>query len=297
MDKIIIIYYIYLPNNGRNWKSVVGVQLDDLKICEINNAELYKSELYIQISSEFCNLIDECIIFINKRIKAVIRFNLENLYEYPGLKLVYDLAKLYPECILFYMHSKGMVFTCDNKEKRNNTEKVILRNTLQLQEKAMNVFKENKNINKVGLYPAEEGFMWFNFFWVRASYFENKSSPIISDDRFYYEKYIGFEGKYNDCYSIIENRVCYFTQPNVLCNLYSLINNSTGVNIYYDKNDYIFEYGTKTDKIDITEKVLKYCLKENCIFIPSGDNNRANLFGDPLVGIVKSIFINGTEYT
>ena len=30
--------------------------------------------------------------------------------------------------------------------------------------------------------------------------------------------------------------------------------------------------------------------------IPDGDYNRDNLFGDPLDGILKSIFINGIEY-
>ena len=58
----------------------------------------------------------------------------------------------------------------------------------------------------------------------------------------------------------------------------------------------VFEYGTIHSKINITEKVNKKCLKENGIFIPNGDLNRSNLFGDPLFGTLKSIFINGIEY-
>ena len=72
--------------------------------------------------------------------------------------------------------------------------------------------------------------------------------------------------------------------------------NDTGGKHEHTFNLNVFEYGTIHTKINITEKVNKKCLKENGIFIPSGDFNRSNLFGDPLYGILKSIFINGIEY-
>ena len=48
--------------------------------------------------------------------------------------------------------------------------------------------------------------------------------------------------------------------------------------------DYKIFYGTLENKIEITEKVTSV--------IPSGDVIRANLYGDPAFGIVKSIFIH-----
>ena len=59
---------------------------------------------------------------------------------------------------------------------------------------------------------------------------------------------------------------------------------------------YTIEYGTLNQRIDIKQKVLLSCLTGNNIFIPSGDFNRANIFGDPVEKFLKSIFINGIEY-
>ena len=50
-------------------------------------------------------------------------------------------------------------------------------------------------------------------------------------------------------------------------------------------------YGTRNNSIDVLEIV-----KKNNMHIPSGDVNRAVLFGDPVPGVVKSIFINGVVY-
>lgn len=50
-------------------------------------------------------------------------------------------------------------------------------------------------------------------------------------------------------------------------------------------------YGIIDNKIDVTDICFKHLLRNNIITIPSGDNNRLVYFGDPLYGILKSIFI------
>ena len=57
----------------------------------------------------------------------------------------------------------------------------------------------------------------------------------------------------------------------------------------------ILKYGTLYKNIDITELVIKRCKKDNYMYIPSGDINRSALFGDPLPGTIKSIFIIENE--
>lgn len=53
-----------------------------------------------------------------------------------------------------------------------------------------------------------------------------------------------------------------------------------------------FFYGTNEHKyVDITSKVLSECFNKNKIYIPSGDEKRAAIFEDPLVGILKNIMI------
>lgn len=54
---------------------------------------------------------------------------------------------------------------------------------------------------------------------------------------------------------------------------------------------YSFRYGTSSESKDITHLVYLKCVKENILFIPKGDCPRAEIFGDPLIGVVKSIFV------
>jgi FkbM family methyltransferase len=62
-------------------------------------------------------------------------------------------------------------------------------------------------------------------------------------------------------------------------------------NIFNISSNLTFEYGTDTIKLDITNIVFKNCITKNIIYIPSGDNSRASLFGDPIYGTLKQIFI------
>lgn len=61
-------------------------------------------------------------------------------------------------------------------------------------------------------------------------------------------------------------------------------------NIFNLSNNYKIEYGIDMSKIDITDIVLKKNDK-NIFYIPNGDEARVSLFGDPLYGTVKKIFI------
>lgn len=55
-------------------------------------------------------------------------------------------------------------------------------------------------------------------------------------------------------------------------------------------------YGIQLFNIDVTNIAYTKLNKNNIIYIPSNDNIRANLFSDPLLGTLKSIFINNIEY-
>jgi predicted O-methyltransferase YrrM len=50
-------------------------------------------------------------------------------------------------------------------------------------------------------------------------------------------------------------------------------------------------YGIHNLRIDITECCLTKLEKNNVIIIPSGDENRATLFSDPVINVLKKIFI------
>ena len=52
-------------------------------------------------------------------------------------------------------------------------------------------------------------------------------------------------------------------------------------------------YGAAPYLIDITLSVIRQHTRNNVIFIPKGDENRAYLFSDPIPGVLKMIlFVN-----
>lgn len=53
----------------------------------------------------------------------------------------------------------------------------------------------------------------------------------------------------------------------------------------------IIKYGIINNNIDVTDIALTKCMKQNIIFIPKNDSARARYFSDPLLNILKSIFI------
>jgi hypothetical protein len=54
----------------------------------------------------------------------------------------------------------------------------------------------------------------------------------------------------------------------------------------------IIRYGLRDNYIDVTDIALSKCIVNNRIIIPSGDQARADIFGDPLPFIIKSIFVD-----
>jgi hypothetical protein len=195
-----LVYYIYI--NPDKYKTIVNGQLHDI----IKSGIPYH-KIYICICSEKQHLIDECKNLIDEIgiQRIVYSQSLINQFEYPGLKLLYDLSHNSND-IFLYIHSKGMVY--NNKSNgRNEFERTTLRGTLHYHQKAMEIFKNIVNINKVGLWPSDKGFIWVNFFYIRGGYL--KKPPIITQDRWWYEEYIGSHGNSNyfDCYSLIKDKV------------------------------------------------------------------------------------------
>ena len=80
---------------------------------------------------------------------------------------------------------------------RSRDEINLTRNTIYLWKDIVDVFEKNSNINKIGFLPSNEGWMWFNFFWARGNYLITCDEPIITDNRYYYESWLGSGDKNN----------------------------------------------------------------------------------------------------
>jgi len=110
----------------------------------------------------------------------------ENCYEYPGFLAIRDFAEsAHPEHLIYYCHSKGSV----NIGKR---AKGIFKyhQVININNDVTARLLEEKNLLKAGLYPSKTGFLWHNFFWVKAGYLKTKEIRK-SENRYYYESVIG----------------------------------------------------------------------------------------------------------
>jgi hypothetical protein len=184
-----------------------------------------------------------------------------------------------------------MVFN-NPTEDRNDFEKPALRATLYYWKKAIRLF-ENENINKVGLWPSDQGYIWLNFFYIRGGYL--KQPPLITDYRYYYEEYIG-KCDYLDCYSLLLDRVGYYDKYSVMETICNLKDNQkiNDIDIHFSKllPSFSIFYGTVEQRVDVTQTAFNVLLVKNIIYIPSGDNERYQAFNiDPVPGVLKSIFI------
>ena len=293
-------YYVFI-NPKRDWKKIIKGQLSDLFLSGL----LLESKLCIHITDTH-GLVDECMSFINDLIKSEISFktNDSNQWEYPGFKWLYELAQEYPDSAMLYLHTKGMVYHYLND--RDMCEKTILRYSIDNYKNTLKIFDENKLINKIGVYPSTEGWLWFNFFWIRSDYLMECNPPEYKpDNRYYYESYIGREApkvnkSYKDCYSLLDQTICGYSQPQIFGAIYDhtiynydmkRLPGGQEVNVKFNKMEYTFLYGTEKNSVDVTELVYTKCVSNDIVIIPADDISRAKIFGDPIWGSHKYLFI------
>jgi len=213
---IFIIYYVFI-NPINNWKDIIIGQLKDIKDSGIICDTFHNINLEIILSSYSMDNINDAIVIINDFFKDIAfnKYNIitinDNLYEYPGILHLYTKGVENPDALFIYFHSKGMSF--HNNVGRITDEIKLTRYTLFYWEKIINIFNDKEHINKITFPCSVEGWGWFNFFWVRGSYLKNCNKPIITNDRYYYESWLGLEMKnssYKDCYNFLSPDVPYY---------------------------------------------------------------------------------------
>lgn len=214
-NKIHIIYYAFIFQD--RWTYIVIPQLNDL----INTQLLNISNLTIVLCGDKKNIYN-CKNILTELFEAnnISNYNIiysyNNLFEYAGINELYKQGNIYPDKILLYFHSKGMIFSNNNDKQRNSDEKKLFEIVIKDWKNILPIFDNNQNINKVSVGCSEQGFCWYNFFWIRGSYLVNCNPPKISNDRYYYEHYIGIEYNikndlpYSDCYNLFDNNKIKF---------------------------------------------------------------------------------------
>jgi len=179
-----IVYFAYLIPD--KWSEIVKEQLDSLKKLSLYNDA---ANIYMTVISDNTELEKLKILLKESYSKVEIKnvFN-NNLYEYPGLKTIYQIAEDDDDTILLYFHSKGMT------SNQHETRQYLFKYTIENYMTYVNEFKNNKYLEVAGAIPHINGFIFFNFFLSRSSYIRNYCSrPEISDNRYIWEVWIGNE--------------------------------------------------------------------------------------------------------
>ncbi len=201
---IIMVYYVFI-NPQSDWQLIISGQLSDLRSYGL----LDEAKLYIPITNP--DRVPGVLEFVQHTAgtDAVVTQSFVNQFEYPGIKLLYDIAVQQPHKTYMYLHTKGMSYSV---KERKDDEQALLKGTFKNWRKNLEAFQDDA-INKIGLFPALHeqiggGWMWFNFFIARGSYLAACENPKVGL-RHYYEYWLSHYKDtiaVDDCYSLYTNK-------------------------------------------------------------------------------------------
>lgn len=120
----------------------------------------------------------------------------ENLYEYPGIKLVHQLSHEMAEDGLYgyigYFHAKGLSMLPDTgKVHYDGVSKRLFRRVFRPWRKNLLLLENMPEIDKLGYGVGGTGWLWYNFWIARSSWIQSLPEPQIETNRHNYEAWIG----------------------------------------------------------------------------------------------------------
>ncbi len=154
-----------------------------------------------EVDRAAATLVNTTIEALSKIVpKAVFDVTLENSFEYPGIRNMWDIARNLPlevarNTIMVYLHTKGMVNTHMYNAfhgVRTPFEVNLFHKTFDMWPEVFVKFNKHPELNKVGCYPDVTGVMWYNVYYARASYIRTLINPTITTDRYYYELWLRY---------------------------------------------------------------------------------------------------------
>jgi len=205
--KIHIVYFAYLNTGDKNWNSshpqkLMIQQLNDIKEYGLADAATSINIIFTNLKkSNFNNAAELQGDRIKETIKnilpsAEIRYNSGNKHEYPGIRRVWDIANDTPQAdanntLILYFHAKGITHNPNSGGERTPINRTLTDTIIKPWREIVARFKRDPAVNKAGYAASDAGIMWFNFWWVRASYAVGCPRPILTENRYYYEEWLG----------------------------------------------------------------------------------------------------------
>lgn len=189
---VTIVYFANLYVNPKYGHLLILEQMKDLiKTGLLEHAILYilisvPSYPYFEHLDKIYNLFDTSFV----RHRVIFQINHENCHEYPGIKMIHQLALENPshKHYLLYFHSKSISRFKGIRD--DPVEKALFTTVIKNWKHVLNIFRKYPYIDKIGSTSSPKGFIWWNYWWARASYLQWVESPIKTDRRYYYEDWL-----------------------------------------------------------------------------------------------------------
>lgn len=120
---------------------------------------------------------------------VIFHINNEDCHEYPGIQLVHALAfsNGSPNHYILYFHSKGITRF---RGQRDIIERNLHKTVIAPWRHVLEIFETHSTIDKIGSTASDTGFIWWNYWWARASYLIHVEIPIKTERRHYYEDWL-----------------------------------------------------------------------------------------------------------
>ena len=176
------------------------------------------------------------------KIKLINIFS-ENLYEYPGIKTVYELSSMNDNEYILYFHSKGML------SNQHSIRRILFEYTIKNYEIVLEEMEKNVDIDTSSIIPCTNGFGYFNFFWARSSYIAkhcSKPEPTteyMKHERFTWEMWLGNHYAHKNFIKTYSPLICYnqVYDEVAACILMELLHNNKANELLSFKDPIIFK--------------------------------------------------------
>lgn len=184
-----IVYFIWLPDD-KNGRGIVEAQFRELEESRLlDRKEVYlhiamqtKSETEREWFNEYFAPIKE---FYGIRMELFVDDH--NYYEFIGIRWLHMLACKNPDAIMLYFHNKGARYA----HGRRVQESFLTTQTITHWRDILALMIQLKDYSYFNVPGGNSQWVWYNFYWVWAQWFQTSPRPRLDLHRHYYENYSG----------------------------------------------------------------------------------------------------------
>lgn len=187
VDKVDIVYFANLFVNRQHGHILIIHQISDL----IQTRLLELATLHMVISCPQDYHYQPILQQVSEKTSSHVQFHInhENCHEFPGIMLVHQLAlRTHSRShYLLYFHAKGITRF---QGEREPIEKALHAIVISPWKKILKIFNNHPTVDKIGSTFSKQGWIWWNYWWARATYIARLESPIKTTRRHYYEDWL-----------------------------------------------------------------------------------------------------------